>query len=113
MQYIHGDTNGKSYGENLLDLRRQFIAERDEMLGYQKKFSAEPEYARFFKGEARDRMKLYRVVCVMIPDHVPEPPGDCKRAIGKWPSEIEAASIIVDAMATTRTLGPVYNNPEN
>lgn len=75
----------------LLKIRREAIAQREEMLSYQKQCgkSGDREGARFFKEEAADWMKYYRAACLLIPYHTSDHPGDCKyMREWDWPPDL-------------------------
>jgi len=71
--------DGEAAADRMASLRIRFMRERDEMLTLQKTAakSGDRETARFFSDEAKDRLKLYRAVCLALPWVAGDAPGDC------------------------------------
>lgn len=84
---LHSDD--ADLGDNLLGIRKLAQRFREEMLGFQKlcEKNRDIPLARFFRDQASEAMKHYRAACLVIPNFVSHPPGDC--AIGvQLPKEL-------------------------
>lgn len=103
---VSNDLEGADIGERLMALRKDFVVQREELLALQKEWGRDPNWGRFLKHEANDRLKLYRAACLLIPYVVTEPPGDCPwRPSWDFPPELWAPLDMVSAMAGSSNIG--------
>lgn len=88
--YIPGHLYGEIDGDDLLAIRKEQIALRDECLALQKKYGKDDrELAKYYSNEAREALKVYRAVCMLIPYWVANPSKDCPVVHRlDWPIEL-------------------------
>ncbi len=68
--------------------RKAAIANRDEMLSFQKTATTR-EFAKFFKEEANEYLKEYRGCCIVLGYVMSDPPKDSPHREHKdWPYEL-------------------------
>jgi hypothetical protein len=94
---------GQDIADNLLFLRKEYAKQRDDMLKLQKENQEDKNFAKFFKEEAKDRLKLYRACCLLIPHVTQDFPGDCEyKEPYLFPEELYSYLDLVAGLADVR-----------
>lgn len=97
---LEPDMMGEGAAASASALRRETIKHRDEMLEGQKMCAAGGDHvgAKFFKGEERHALRVYRACCLILPYLANDCPNDCKLIDPwQWPPELFPALAFVES----------------
>lgn len=70
---------GDDVVDALMAMRKEEIDLREEMMAYQKDAQLEKRFdlAKYFSTEAKESLKRYRAICLLLGWYAANPPGDC------------------------------------